>query len=138
MVVDHKVNALEVHCLKHVVLSPYDEAHLVAAAAVELTLAAAHTPQVDTPLLGRKVRTRPELLMVNAVPMIYGDAVAVAASWLWRLLLIDGNVGEETKVDDTAVNAAESLSSPDDVGTLMSCGRSRCTLMIRHGGYCIP
>jgi len=94
MVVDHKVNAMEVHCLKQVVLSPCDEAYLMAAAAVELTLAAAHTPEVDTPLLGRKVRARPKFLMVSTVPMIYGDAVAVAASWLRRLLLFDGNVGE--------------------------------------------
>jgi hypothetical protein len=56
--------------LKQLVLSPRDEAHLVAAAAVELSLAAAHTSQVDTPLLGRKVRTRPKFLVVNAVPMI--------------------------------------------------------------------
>ena len=69
-VVDHEVNASEVHCSKQVVLSPRDEAYLVAAAAVELTLAAAHTPNVYTPLLGREIRTRPKLLVVSTVPMI--------------------------------------------------------------------
>ena len=52
--------------------------------------------------------------------------------------MFGGKVGEETNVEDAAVSAAERVDPPDDVGTLMSRGRSRCTLMIRHGGYCIP
>jgi len=55
-----------------------------------------------------------------------------------RLLLFDGKVGEETNVEYAAVNAAEKVVPPDDVGALMSRGRGRCTLMSRHGGYCIP